>query len=847
METRRTPRTAQAIPPEKPRGVSRETIRKLFAEPAPTKDQRTRYGRSLNLDRIENAIRDAENGRMREITDLEYETISVDPHLASVLGKRIGALSALDYEVSPATGAGVDPERAAFFAGFVREQLAAISMFRQSVRQLAWGLFHGRAALEIMWRVPRTASATDNYRVVELKWVHPRRLSLGPERELRLDDSYAVAGFSATGVALRDHRWKFVPFMPQLFCDYAEREGLGPRCLYWSFFKRFSMREQLILLELFGKPWRIVEVDEESSADEDDLIAAEEAAQKLGGANTARMPRGTKLEVVSPSRAAGQIHREVVEEADRQISKLVLGQTATTGDGGSVPGADGVLRGEQLVILQQDANLLSEAIESHLTDAIVAMNFGEEFLDHAPKFKLRSEVPADKSTELARLKLALEAGLEVDLDEAYAISGFAKPERGAAVVKIEQPPAHPTSVQPPPPRPVIVYPEGSAPDPGEVKSIPSSGEGGLESPEEAPETPNPPAPPDPPEPPAEAPEATFHPGGKLLASLDRSTALELELAAAGSSPWDFAIDDCVRLAKQPSTINGSPESIIDLGVGQGVADVQPWIDRYEAAVRGKEKPGDIASALKSAHRGLSTSKFEDRVFERLLHGAMLGALDSAYEFENDEQVDAVDLAEDKNPRFARLPFAAAKKDFLARKVVSKKVFDRMTKTAKRRAFTVAGAANDEMLRIFRAELARQIAEGGQLREFTRSVRQRAESAGWTPSNPSHVETIYRTNVVDSYGAGRFEHARQPEVLAARPYWQIRTVKDNRQRRTHGAVDGWVLAADDPFWSNAYPPFGFACRCRVSTLSAEQVKRRGLEVRSGSDVSGLPDPGFESGR
>ena len=43
-----------------------------------------------------------------------------------------------------------------------------------------------------------------------------------------------------------------------------------------------------------------------------------------------------------------------------------------------------------------------------------------------------------------------------------------------------------------------------------------------------------------------------------------------------------------------------------------------------------------------------------------------------------------------------------------------------------------------------------------------------------------------------------------------------------------------------------PPFGFNCRCRVVTLSEPEVRARSLRVRSGSEVSGLPDPGFTSG-
>jgi SPP1 gp7 family putative phage head morphogenesis protein len=748
--------TATAIAPERPHAINGEQLaRQLFATTDPDQ-HRARFGSALNLDRIENALKDADRGNMAAITEIQYETINVDPHLAAVLSKRVGAVASLPIDVVPASGRGVDATRAEAFANLVREQFAAIPRFSQALTQLAWGLFHGRSALEVMWQLGPKVT-----RVTELLWIHPRRLGFGPDHELRLDPGPFGFGLGfGRGIALRDHRWKFIEFLPQLFGEYPEREGLGPRCLYWAFFKRFSMRERMILLELFGKPWRIIEVAENSTADNDDLVDAEEIVRKLGSINSARMPRGTSLHVVSPPRSAGQNHQSIVEEADRQLSKLVLGQTATSEAGGSVPGADGVLRGEQLILLRGDARLLAASLET-LADAIVAVNHGEAMLGHAPRVVLR--IPADGRAELERLQAALAAGLAISAEEAYGISGFRQPRADEPIVQIVQPPATSETAQPPAPRAMIVT------------------------------------------------------------------------ASRGKHS--------LTLAKQPETANGSPETLIERGIAEGSATTARWSKQYAAAMSGLHDPTQIASALARTHAELETDDLVAALSDRLLHTVMLGILDGASELESDPpDVDATTLAKPKTP-FSRMSFAQALRHFESKRVVSKPVFDRLVEQARARAFTIAGAANDAMLDLFRTELARQISQGGDLRGFEKFVSERAESAGWTPANPSHVETIYRTQVVDAYGAGRREHATQPEVLAARPYWQIRTVKDARQRSNHSAVDGYVLAADDPFWTSAYPPFGFSCRCRVTTLSAKQVKDRGLTVRTGADISDLPDKGF----
>ena len=53
---------------------------------------RRRFGRSISMDVIENALMAAQRGSMRDITDLSRETIDTDPHLGAVLVKRFSAI-----------------------------------------------------------------------------------------------------------------------------------------------------------------------------------------------------------------------------------------------------------------------------------------------------------------------------------------------------------------------------------------------------------------------------------------------------------------------------------------------------------------------------------------------------------------------------------------------------------------------------------------------------------------------------------------------------------------------------------------------------------------------------------
>lgn len=981
-----------------------------FTKPIARKASRQRFGRGLNMDRIENALRSAYSGAMRDLTDISRETIDVDPHLGSVLNKRFGALASLPWETPPASGIGIDDEKSMFYAEVCREQLRNLDNFRQSIRQLAWALFDGRACLEIKWVQldPKFAASHPKYgkalwAIESLAWIHPRRLSFGPRRELQIEDEERsfTGRFSDSGLKVEEMPNKFVWWLPQLFAEYPEREGLAPRCLYWSFFKRFGARERMILSELFGKPWRIVEVDQESTAGDDEMKAADEVIDALGAAYTARLPRGTKLQVIQPGQQAGAIHADIIKSSDEQISKLVLGQTGTT-DGqpsGMNNNQANVMQNEQLMILQVDAHGISEVIESLLTDRIIALNFGEAEVTHAPGFMLRSDLPADRKAELARLDLALKAGLSVKLDEAYDVSGFSKPNTEAdVVIRMEQPPTPPGSPNAPPPRPVIVYPYGKSPMVGEQNPAPvtaaieagaredssadivltASDLGTVITVNEARASQNlgpligvdgkpdpdgnltinefknkkqaardsataaataatqavaqsqvvpggPPKKPggdpgddeggapggpgtlpagDPPSKPtneqakdqAKARGVTAARMDALLVELDefdiarRQVVLTpeesrgLEELAADLPAWTLAkLNDAEELRlhamyscpaclasdfKQQDGPTGNPEVIVDSGLAELDNLVQDMSAKYVKAVDGLDKPGAIFSALNVAWNRMGAEPVGKVINAHMQRSFMMGALDNHAEQTGDLEAGAktIENVEEKGedvaevltamrrdpillarvPAFAKMAFKDAADFFKSLDVMPKAQFDRASATLKRRAFTVAGDLNDQMLATIQHELVKQIAGGSDLKDFASKIEARLTKAGFVrdPANPtlgaSHVETVFRTNTLNSYNTGRLKQAQLPSVVKAFPTWEIRTAGDSRVRESHARLSGKRLLASDNFWRTNYPPFDYNCRCRVVS------KRTISGVVDGAELGKVSERGFSSG-
>jgi SPP1 gp7 family putative phage head morphogenesis protein len=157
-----------------------------------------------------------------------------------------------------------------------------------------------------------------------------------------------------------------------------------------------------------------------------------------------------------------------------------------------------------------------------------------------------------------------------------------------------------------------------------------------------------------------------------------------------------------------------------------------------------------------------------------------------------------------------------------------------------RAFTVANVARVSVIADVWRALDSAIAEGKPFDDFKAEVSAKLADE-WGAPNAPRVETIFRTNIMESYGAGRASIYTAPAVKRARPYLRFDAIKDDRVDDDCEEADGTVLPQDDPFWENATPPLHFNCRCVLTPLSKEDTDDEGGVDEEAPDVEA--DEGF----
>lgn len=139
------------------------------------------------------------------------------------------------------------------------------------------------------------------------------------------------------------------------------------------------------------------------------------------------------------------------------------------------------------------------------------------------------------------------------------------------------------------------------------------------------------------------------------------------------------------------------------------------------------------------------------------------------------------------------------------------------------AFVVAGANRDAIVADFRTAVERAIVDGVSLETFRRDFDAIVARHGWDYNGGRdwRSRVIYETNLAASYAAGRWQQ------LQDAPFWEYEH-QDwvEHPRPHHQALDGLVLAKDDPFWQTHFPPNGWGCKCKVRGRWERDLERMG---------------------
>lgn len=426
--------------------MAEETVKKPeFTDEVATiaKDIDIFYGWIKRLENPDPVLRSEAAGRGLKL----YDEVDRDAHAGSVLQQRYLAVVGKEWEIIPAksarkSGRPASTTQEQIVADFVSEVLENCN-FDQARQEILKAILYGFYSVEVLWN-----ATVNGIKIKKLIAKHPRRFIFTPEREIRLLTLQSMI----EGEILPDR--KFIVFTYG-DSDNPYGRGLGQRLWWPMWFKKNGVKFWLIFLEKFGMPTVKGKYPPGTSTEQQQkLLDAIEAIQSDTGV---KIPDSMDIEFLEASRSGTVTHEQLCDYMDRQISKAVLGQTASTeGTPGKLGNekAQGDVRQE---IIEADSDLLDGCLNDTLIPWIVDYNFPgvsvypkiRTYAAAKPNLKEQSEI--DKT-------LVVDIGLPVSTAYFYETYGIPAPAEGEELVNV------PTKVQPGLPGASSVIP---ARDPGE--------------------------------------------------------------------------------------------------------------------------------------------------------------------------------------------------------------------------------------------------------------------------------------------------------------------------------------------------------------------------------------------
>lgn len=371
-------------------------------------------------------LREAEDGDPTRYLELAEDMEEKDPHYSGVLGTRKRAVAQQEILVEAASD---DPEairHADLVRGIVQHEEMADVLF-----DIMDAIGKGFSVTEIIWRFEGNQALPERF-----EYRDPRHFLFD-----RVDGRTLLKRDNAGWLPLEG--FKYIVHTPKLKSGLPIRGGLA-RPIAWAFlFKNYSVKDWVIFMETYGHPVRVGKWGNGASQADKDILL--QAVANIGSDAAAIIPDSMLIEFVEVKTSGSHdLFERFCDWVDRQISKLVLGQTLTTEVKGGSLAAAHVHNDVREDLRRADARQLAATLNRDLVKPIIDLNFGPQ--QAYPKLKVGLPDPLSVIELSGILKELVPLGLTVEKSWVRDRIGAPEPASGADVLG---PPPAPALLPPP--------------------------------------------------------------------------------------------------------------------------------------------------------------------------------------------------------------------------------------------------------------------------------------------------------------------------------------------------------------------------------------------------------------
>ena len=371
-------------------------------------------GDGLNPARLARILREADGGDPLRYLELAETIEERDLHYVGVLGTRRRSVAQIDITVEAVSDKPADVELADMVRDWVARDELAEELF-----DILDAIGKGVSFTEIVWD-----TSSGQFWPARLEWRDPRWFRYDRDgvtplmRDAQGDQPLAP--------------FKFVTAVMRAKSGLPIRSGLA-RSVAWAWmFKAFTTRDWAIFTQTFGQPIRVGKYHPGATAEEKSTLFR--AVANIAGDCAAIIPEGMLIEFVEAKGTASStdLYERRANWLDQQVSKAVLGQTATTD---AIAGGHAVGREHRQVqadIERADAKALSAILNRDLIRPWIDLERGPQ--ETYPRLIIARPEVRDVKGIVESVRALVPMGLRVEGSVMADLLGLPDPDKGAEVL-----------------------------------------------------------------------------------------------------------------------------------------------------------------------------------------------------------------------------------------------------------------------------------------------------------------------------------------------------------------------------------------------------------------------------
>lgn len=287
-----------------------------------------------------------------------YRETLRDDACATAFNDRRLALLSKEWEVEPASDSAEDVAA----ADFMREELERIEWDRITDKML-FARWYGHAVGECLWMIDG-----DMIRL----------------QDIRVRDRARFAYSNDGGVWLLSERgqWERLPerkfWVVSTGADNDDAPfglGLAHYCYWPVFFKRNGLKFWLVFVEKFGSPTAVGKIPGGKWEDEDLKAAVLDALLCFSSESAIVVPEEATVDLLEAARSGTGTYDELYDRMDAALTKLVVGQTASSQGTAGKLGSEELRSDVRLDLVKSDSDLVCMSFVRQVATWLTEWNF----------------------------------------------------------------------------------------------------------------------------------------------------------------------------------------------------------------------------------------------------------------------------------------------------------------------------------------------------------------------------------------------------------------------------------------------------------------------------------------